>query len=154
MNSNNALPKDIATTKITIYNYFKKSDGKETYKRTVLDDVYYRDTSIDVFKQTGNEVDETVIIKVNYYEENYVPKNEWLKQTDITNKFTFDNSINGRSTLIVKGECPFTFGDLEPADFSNKVTEFEEAYKNHRKVNDIKDAFWGSKSMWHSTIKC
>lgn len=154
MKNNNTLPKDIAITTITVYNYFKFPDGTETFKRTVLDDVYYRDTSIDIFKQTGNEVDDVVIMKVNHYYENYVPKDEWLGQSDISDKFTFDNSINGRNTMILKGDCPFEFGTLSPKELSEKLSEFEDTYPLNRKVNDVKDAFYGSKGMWHSTVKC
>lgn len=152
MVSNKALPKSIAKDTITVYNYYRLGNGKETYIRTVIDDAYYRETSIDILKTTGNEVEEAVIIKVNHYD-NYISKDDWLSQSDVSEKFTFDNSINGRSTIIIKGESAYEFGELEPKELSSKLSEFLNT-TNHRLVKDVKEAFYGSESMWHMTVRC
>jgi hypothetical protein len=148
-----SLPKNVAKTTITIYNFYEYINGKQTFVRTVLDDVYYRDNSIEIQKTTGNEVKENIIMMVNYYS-NYISKNEWHKLSSITGKFTFDNSVSGRQTMIVLGTCPYTFGDLTKEEMSLKIKDFMLKYPEHRKVKEVNEAFYGSHGLWHLKVRC
>lgn len=147
------LPKNVATTTITIYNFYEYIDGKQTFQRTVLNDVYFRDNSIEIQRTTGNEVKENIILMVNY-DENYVSKNSWHIESNITGKYTFDNSVSGRQTMIIEGNCSYEFGKLTKEEMSIKTKDFMLKYPHHRKVKEVNEAFYGSPYLWHIKVKC
>lgn len=147
------IPKGIDNKTITVYNYFKYPNGTETYKRTVIKDAYYTTNISEQFKSTGNETKTNIMLYVNYYND-YVSYKDWKDLTKPNGKFTFDNSISGRETLIVFEECNYEFGLLTESEMSDKITEFLDTYTDYARVRQVSEVLYGSLDMWHIEILC
>lgn len=143
------IPRDVAKTTITVYNYLDQLTP--TYKRTVIKDCVWQQDSESAFRATGVLNAEAVKINIPFDYKYFSVQYGGLYKGD---GWTIQMGTELVGTYIVKGECEFEFGEKPPIDlFKEFVQPFEKQYK-YKRPKEVIEHFVGTKGLWYIEVRC
>lgn len=129
---------------MTIYNIIpQKGTAKETYKRTVVKDVFWNESREITTSENGIKKEDIVRIMIpleslNALKKEYKPPKAWLSTENKDNYYTFKHK-----DIIVKGIVK---------DEITTPKELEQKYDNVFAITSVSDNRYGSENMHHFFI--
>ena len=150
------IPRDLAKTPITVYNYFRPTSESYTYKRTVLLDCVWQQDSHSTYKSTGVLNAEAVKILIPYNSRYCSVQNGEVFEGV---GWTVNIAPELEGSYFVRGVCPFEFPEIDPeisfdadAFFKNSVQSFEKQYQ-YKRPKELIHHFAGSRGMWFLEVR-